>query len=233
MLLFLILEEHNLVGWRHYGVKPTIGVYKMTPKFFPLFLLVVSSLLFSACLPIVTTPSDAATLPATVVSTPTEQPITPEPLPTEKPSSKVPALPMESVTYENAEINLLMDLPATWTIGESMVIGDRATQTLMSSPDNSTTVNLLVNLWEPHNDLAAYVEVRQTAWEASGFTVLSSEEWILDNGQPVRVFIVETAEQNRVFFLLTPLDDRYLTLAGEGDLVLVEQIALTLRFVSQ
>ncbi|PKN91744.1 MAG: hypothetical protein CVU44_17675 [Chloroflexi bacterium HGW-Chloroflexi-6] len=205
----------------------------MTPKFFPLFSLVIASLLFSACLPIVSASSEAATLPAPVASTPTEQPIAPEPLPTEKPASKVPALPMESVTYENAEINLLMDLPATWTIGEPMVIGDRATQTVMSSPDNSTTVTLLINLWEPHNDLAAYVEVRQTAWEASGFTVLSSEEWILDNGQPVRVFIVETAEQNRAFFLLTPLDDRYLTLAGEGDLELVEQIALTLRFVSQ
>lgn len=205
----------------------------MTPKFSPMFLLVVASLLFSACLPIVTAPSDVATQPAQIENSPTAQVASPEPLLTEKPASKVPALPMESVTYENAEINLLMDLPATWTIGESMVIGDRATQTVMSSPDNLTTVNLLVNLWEPHNDLAAYVEVRQTAWEASGFTVLSSEEWILDNGQPLRVFIVETTDQKRVFYLLTPLDDRYLTLAGEGDLALVEQIALTLRFVSQ
>ena len=206
----------------------------MTPKIFPLFVLVVTSLLFSACLPIVVASSDVVVPPADVENIPADElPVPLEPILPDEPAGKVSALPMESVTYENAEIALLLDLPKTWTVGEPIVIGPRAIQTLMSAPDDSSNITLLLNLWEPYNDLAAYAEVRQTAWEASGFVILSSEEWVLDNGQPVWVFIVETAEQNRVFFLLTALDDRYLTLAGEGDLELIKQIALTMRFVSK
>lgn len=202
----------------------------MTPKNLALVLLVIVSAMLSACLPMVVVSSESVTPAAQPEAEPVELSIPPAPIMTEEPEFQIPTLPMESFTYENPEIGLLVDFPKDWTVGEMTVIGERASQTLMSAPDDSTMVTLTVSLWEPYNDLNAYVETRQIAWENSGFEILSSQEWILDNGQSLRVFIMETPQQNRALFVFAELNDRYLTLAGEGDLQLVEQIARTLRF---
>ena len=42
-------------------------------------------------------------------------------------------------------------------------------------------------------------------------------------------FIVQGADGARAFFLFTTLGDRYLEIAGEGDLTLIREVALTLR----
>jgi hypothetical protein len=202
----------------------------MTPKNLTLVLLVIASTMLSACLPMVIVSSESVTPAAQPEAEPVELSIPPAPIMTEEPEFQVPALPVESFAYENPEIGLLVDFPKYWTVGDMTVLGERASQTLVSAPDDSTMVTLTVSLWEPYNDLGAYVETRQIAWDASGFTILSAQEWTLNNGQPARVFFIETSESMPVFFLLTALDDRYLTLAGEGDLQLVEQIARTLRF---
>jgi hypothetical protein len=205
----------------------------MMPKNPALVLLVVTSAMLSACLPTAIVSSEVVTPVFQPEVEPVELSIPPAPIMTEEPEFQIPVLPFESLSYENPEIGLLVDFPREWTVGDMTVIGIRASQTLASAPDGSTIVTLVVNLWEPYNDLDAYAEMRQIAWDASGFTTISSQEWTLNNDQTARVFFLETPEANPVFFLLTALDDRYLTLAGEGDLELVEQIALTLRFTGQ
>lgn len=205
----------------------------MTPKNLALVLLVLASVMLSACLPMVIVSSEAVTPVVQPEVEPVELSTPPAPIMTEEPEFQIPALPVESLSYENPEIGLLVDFPREWMIGDTIVIGERASQTMASAPDGSTIVTLTVNLWEPYNDLGAYAEMRQIAWDASGFTTISSQEWTLNNDQTARVFFLETPEADPVFFLLTALDDRYLTLAGEGDLELVEQIALTLRFTGK
>jgi hypothetical protein len=202
----------------------------MTPKNLALVLLVIVSAMLSACLPMVIVSSESATPAVQPDAAPVELSIPPAPMMTDEPEFQVPALPVESFTYENPEIGLLVDFPKDWTVGDMTVIGERASQTLVSAPGDTTIVTLTINLWEPYNDLDAYAETRQIAWDASGFTTLSTQEWTLNNGQMARVFVLETPEAQPVLFLLTALDNRYLTLAGEGDLQLVEQIARTLRF---
>lgn len=205
----------------------------MTSKNLALVLLVLASVMLSGCLPMVIVSSEVATPVVQPESEPVELSISPAPIMTEEPGFQIPVLPLESFTYENPEISLLVDFPKDWTVGDVTVIGERASQTLVSAPDGATLVTLTVSLWEPYNDLGAYTEMRQVAWDASGFTILSAQEWTLNNGQTARVFFLETPEAQPVFFLLTTLDNRYLTLAGEGDLQLVEQIAKTLRFSGQ
>ncbi len=202
----------------------------MTPKNLTLVLLVIASTMLSACLPMVIVSSESAPSTAQPETGPVELSIPPAPIMTEEPEFSVPVLPVESFTYENPEIGLLVDFPQTWTVGGMTVLGERASQTLVNAPEGATMVTLTVNLWEPYNDIEAYAEVRRVAWDASGFTTLSEQEWTLNNGQTARVFFLESPESRPVLFLLTALDDRYLTLAGEGDLELVEQIARTLRF---
>jgi len=202
----------------------------MTPKNLALVLLLIASAMLSACLQMVIVSSEPATPAAQPEAAPIELSIPPAPMMTDEPEFQVPALPVESFTYENPEIGLLVDFPKDWTVGDMTVIGERASQTLVSAPGGVTMVTLTVSLWEPYNDLDAYAETRQIAWDASGFTTLSTQEWTLNNGQMARVFVLETPEAQPVLFLLTALDNRYLTLAGEGDLELVEQIARTLRF---
>ena len=73
-----------------------------------------------------------------------------------------------------------LDIPTGWTINETVVAhaGHRS-QFLSShlnlpkrrlSPRASTRVSAVIYQWDPKNDLAAYVQQRKTAWEASSFS---------------------------------------------------------------
>ncbi len=180
----------------------------------------------------------APTVPVIEQPTPT---LSPEPGPPAEPTStavptleapaeKVPALPVESLTYADETFGLLIDFPAGWIIGEPMILGERASQTVIASPDKANQVLVTIYNWDPKNDLKAYADHRKLAWDASGFAIDSENEWVLDNGQGVMAYIVKTPEQ-QAFFAFAVAGDRYLEFSGNGDLALIEQIALTLRFV--
>ena len=89
-------------------------------------------------------------------------------------------------------------------------------------PEGETRVNATIYLWDPKNDLAAYVEHRRTAWEASGFTILEEEQLTLELGLPAVLFTIQTSETQFVV-LLAALRDSYLEINGEGDLELVKE----------
>jgi hypothetical protein len=85
-----------------------------------------------------------------------------------------------------------------------MVIGSRGTQIqFLSSPDiadaatvpeGATRITATIYQWDPKNDLAAFVDVRKTAWEASGFTILDEEPLTLDLGLAAVRFTVQTPD---------------------------------------
>ncbi|HSL29490.1 MAG TPA: hypothetical protein VK900_09850 [Anaerolineales bacterium] len=199
--------------------------------------------LLSACtgLPATSQPVSAPTdlprvLPATEpVPTSTEVP------PTEPASPKLPAASFESRTYLNEADGFALEYPAGWTVQE-MVVGSRGTQVQFLSspelldaatlPEGATRVSATLYDWEPRNDLAAYVENMKAAWEASGFTVLSEEERILELGLPAVEFTLQTPEVQTVF-LIASLGERYLVLSGEGDLELVKEIIGRVRPILQ
>ena len=155
-----------------------------------------------------------------------------------EPQGKLPAPSFESLTYINEAVGFAIDYPAQWTVQET-ALGERASQVLLLSapeiadlqtlPEGATRVAVVVNQWEPKNDLAAFVDVRKTAWEASGFTILDEEPLTLDLGLAAVRFTVQTTDGVTVLFQFAAVGDQYLSISGEGDLALVEEIMTYLR----
>jgi len=167
-----------------------------------------------------------------------------EPVPTEMvvvPDGKIPAPSFESQTYLNETVGFALDYPAGWTVVES-VLGERGSQALLLStpeiadlaelPEGATRIAVVVYQWDPKNDLAAFVEVRKTAWDASGFTILEEEDLVLELGLPAKRFVVQTPDGKEALFLFAAVGDQYLSISGEGDMDLVKEIALRLRPIS-
>jgi len=173
----------------------------------------------------------------------------PEPLPTilipSRPAETdistplVPSTSFEPAVYSDPILGIELDYPRGWMLDFAQG-GERASQAQISSwqhssgdpvtgrPEGSTLVNVTTYLWEPQNDLAAYIAQRKLAWGSSGFGVLS-EEWItLKDGWRAVVLMVQFPE-GPAFYLFTYVGSSYVEVSGEGDLDLVRQIALTLR----
>ena len=180
-------------------------------------------------------PASETVIPATETTLP------PTPTEVSVAGGKLPASSFDSQPYINEEAGFVLDIPTGWTINE-VVVGPRGTQIQFLSkpeladaaviPEGETRVNATIYLWDPMNDLAAYVEHRKTAWEASGFTILEEEELTLELGLPAVLVTLQTPETQSIF-LIAALQDKYLEISGEGDLELVREIALRLRPISQ
>ena len=189
-------------------------------------------LLLAACGP--STPSiptaTATEPPASMTPTSTA---TSEPTPTQ-------ALSFQSTTYRDEVAGFEFDYPASWTVGPSEQYS-RGGITAFSSwsrpndvlpdetPPGETRLDAAVMLWDPINDLDAYVEQRMRALLDSGLTLVSQETWILTGGRTAEAFVVENNEGRQFFSFFTTIADKYLVLSGDGDLALLAEIAKTVR----
>ena len=179
--------------------------------------------------------------PTQTSSPATETTLPPTPTEAAAPQGKLPASSFDSQPYINEEAGFALDIPTGWTINE-VVVGPRGTQIQFLSkpeladaaviPEGETRVNATIYQWDPKNDLAAYVQQRKAAWEASGFSIADEQPLTLEMGLPAVLFTVRSADTETVF-LLAALQDTYLEISGEGDLDLVKEIAQRLRPISQ
>jgi len=157
-------------------------------------------------------------------------------------SSSTPELPTSTpsfpvATYRDETAGFEFDYPADWTLDPSSQMGVRGAQALLLSPgttpetlaEGGSRVAITVYLWDPKNDLTAYVAQRRTAWDALGFEFSSESTWALADGRRVKNFIIQFPDQLPAFFLFTTVGEDYLEISGEGDLALVEEIGRTLR----
>jgi hypothetical protein len=203
-----------------------------------IFSLTLLVFVLSACAAPVTTP--AATEP---VSAPVESdmPIPGATVTEAIVEGKMPAPSFESQPYIDEAAGFVLEYPVGWTVKQT-TIGPRGNQALLLSspeiadletlPSGATRVAVDVNQWDPQNDLAAYVENRKTAWQASGFTILEEQPLTLDLGLPAVRFSVQTASGVPVEYLVAAIRDQYVTISGEGDLQLVKEIMQYLRPVN-
>ena len=172
----------------------------------------------------------AAVTPA--LQTPTLAPTT---APTEEPAAPsfteppAPSLSFEPATYRDEEAGFEFQYPAAWTVSNLGSLGTRGSgaQLLLNGKPQ---MNLTLYQWDPKGDLAAWAAHRKGAWSASGFEILSEEYLALASGEPAVRFVVQTPEQQALFFF-TPIGDRYLELSGAGDLSLLKEITRTLRLL--
>jgi hypothetical protein len=155
-------------------------------------------------------------------------------------ASETPAIPVPSFTatiYRDEVNGFELDYPSGWSMSPDTQIGTRGSQAQLFSPgataeqlpDGASRIGITVYLWDPKNDLVAYVDHRKFAWESGTQTIESQQESDLAGGRHEIDFIVRGADGARAFFLFTTLGDRYLEVSGEGDLALIREVALTLR----
>jgi len=176
---------------------------------------------------------------ACVPAAPVAQPVPPavEAAPTMPPPATEVVPAFEAAAYRDDANGFEFDYPADWSVDPNSVIGSRATQAVLLSPgstaealaEGGSRLTIVVYDWDPKGDLGAYVAQRRTAWDASGFKVMNGSLTALADGRPASDFFIEPPGGSLSYFLLTPVGDRYLQLAGEGDLALIETIARTLR----
>lgn len=159
------------------------------------------------------------------------------PAPTE---TTIPAPAFDAATYRDESSGFEFDYPAGWTLdgGEG---GSRGSYVQFYSwdwqpgdpieplPVGETILTVTVQLWDPKNDLQAFVEQRKLAWEASGISILSEDRLILSSDRPAAEFTVQGADGAQAYFLLTTVGEQYLVFSGSGDLNQLAEIARTLR----
>lgn len=178
-------------------------------------------------------------VPAVAEGTPVEaapEQLTPASEPTAAPAAEAPQLSFTPATYTDESAGFALDYPSDWTLDPSSQVGVRGAQSLLLSPgttmetlaDGGTRLSIVTYIWDPKNDLDAYIAQRKIAWDSSGFTITREETWQLPDGRTAYVFEVNTPDQPTFMFFTTVGED-YLQIAGEGDQALIEEIAHTFR----
>jgi len=195
-------------------------------------LLILAGLLLAGCADPGASITDTP-LPPTAAAPPTAVPPTATPAPpaATATTAPLPQHPFEPATYRAESAGFELEYPASWTPSGETVLGDRGSA-IQFAELGEPRLDATILSWEPVNDLAAFVDTRKQAWDASGFTVQSAEELVLEGDHKAASFVVQTPEGERVFFLLTPLGGRYLQLSGSGDIDLLKAIASTLRVLA-
>ena len=161
----------------------------------------------------------------------------------ESPTPSQTALPtasFEAATYRDPSAAFEFDYPASWTVGpvQQQSRGgitpfsswSRPTDVLPGpTPPGETRMDTTVQLWDPKNDLDAFLAQRHAAWDGSGITVVTDETWVLSDGRPAAAFVVRGSDGAQAYFFFTTLVDKYLVVSGEGDVALLAEIAHTVR----
>ena len=159
-------------------------------------------------------------------------------------STSAPAAPsFETAVYRDEIYGFELNIPASWTLDTTGQAGDRGSVSQLTSwahapgdisaeiPEGGTRMDVTLYTWDPKNDLDAFVEVRKQAWAASGMSEQAEETWGDNVGHRLILFQVLSADQKETaLFLFTTVGDRYLSLSGSGDIKLLNEIFLTLRF---
>ena len=165
-----------------------------------------------------------ATRAATATATPS-----PVARSTVAPTATPARLSFEPKTYRDERAGFEFEHPRSWKVcfQEEQSRGYEA-NLCASSPDHPN-LSITVALWEP-NHLEGYADQREREWFFSGSTVESREEWMLDGDHRAVRFLIKGREEERTLVLVTAVGEHYLTLAGDGDLDLLAEIAGTVRF---
>jgi len=154
-------------------------------------------------------------------------------------------LSYDSVLYSDEEAGIELDYPAGWNEG----YGERQSRAYFQTyfswdpsvsdsiefvPAGGTYMQIEVALWEPTNDLDAYVEWQSQSLEGSRNEFLSKEAFTTADGGSGVLAVVQAVDGSKVFFFFwMAIGERYLTITGEGDLQLLTEIVSTVRvFVS-
>jgi hypothetical protein len=199
----------------------------------------IAALVLAACSPVATAAPTAVPTAGPIQPPAASATSTDVPLPT---ATVAPTLSFEAAMYADSEAGFAFEYPASWTAETPAGGGSRGSYAQFTSwahppggitevPAGETVLQATVQLWDPKNDLQAFLAQRQGAWSASGITIVSQEELALPDGRPAASFVVQGSDGERSYFFFTTLTDAYLVLSGNGDIALLDEIAGTLRML--
>ena len=145
------------------------------------------------------------------------------------PPSEQQTLSFEAAVYRNSDNGFELDYPASWRLDER-VLGPRGSGALFYAADEDPVFSAVVYLWDPKNDLDAWLDLQRRSWFGSGATVLSTEELSVAGGhRAVQVELQWVGVQTNSFFM--EVGERYLELFSRGDKETFAEIVSSLRFV--
>lgn len=165
---------------------------------------------------------------------------TDSPTATVEPTPSEPQISFESAIYRDEEAGFELSYPVGWFEGYSerqsrgyfsqLVSWDMAEgESLDNLPDGESTLQILVALWSPENDLDAYIRQHRGGWEGAGGVVLEEEEIRLEGDHRAVWFLVRAQDDSQYFVFYTETGTRYLVLNGSGDMALMAEIVRTVR----
>ncbi len=195
-----------------------------------------AAVLLAACAP---------SAPASPTATATEALASPVPdaTATSEPTPTIQALSFQPSVYRDEVAGFEFDYPSNWTVGPieqysrggitAFTSWTRPADVLPDeTPAGETRLDVTVQLWDPVNDLDAFVQQRMMGLEGSGMIILSQDTWVLSDGRAAKVFVLEANNGYQAFFFFSTIGEKYLVLSGDGDLVLLAEIAGTVRGIS-
>jgi hypothetical protein len=138
-------------------------------------------------------------------------------------------LSFEPTTYRDERAGFEFEYPRLWSLCFQEEHSRGYAANLCEASPDQPNLSITVALWEPHN-LDDYASQREQAWISSDATVQSREEWLLDGEHRAVRYLIRGRAGERVFVLITTVGERYLVLAGDGELDLLAEIAHTVRF---
>ena len=138
----------------------------------------------------------------------------------------------ETAVYRNSENGFELDYPASWYLDEQ-VLGSRASGALFyaTETDEEPVFTVVIFLWDPKNDLDAWVDQRRQSWSGSNAAVLLEEGLIVAGRQRAVTFELLWQGGQATNHLLMEIGDRYLELVSPGDPGTFDEIISSLRFV--
>ena len=147
-------------------------------------------------------------------SIPTQPAVTEAPAPTELPiETQAPEdqPTFAPATYRDESAGIEFDYPAGWAFdgGEHQSRGYfiqlyswdwKPGDPIEPLPVGGTVLAVTVQLWDPKNDLEAFINQRKLAWDSSGISILSEERVLLTGNRPAAQFIVQGIDGSQAFF---------------------------------
>ncbi len=137
-------------------------------------------------------------------------------------------LSFEAATYRNNSNNFEFNYPGAWDFTEQ-VFGPRGSGAQFFS-EGEPIFSATVFLWDPKNDLDAYIDIRKQGWSSSSM-VVAEEELVLVDGRRAFQFEIQGPDGSGVYSLLTEVGENYLELTGPVELAEFGEIAQTLQFL--
>lgn len=148
-------------------------------------------------------------------------------MPTQAPAADAPGTSFEAASYTDEENGFSLQYPVEWD--KPVLVTQQSRGTIFQSAYQGVPqLDIVVLLWDPKGDLAAYIDHRKTAWEASGFDLETEESYFAGEGHAASLFVYKTQFYQTVS-CMTTIGEKYLELSGSGDIALLSEICKTLR----